>query len=539
MTSKVIKTVTILVAFCSPIVTNAQDKGVFSGDLQINQNFYIKDTNIILPPAPPQYDKQLASTEGWLNLNYRINDYSFGLRYDIFNNSGLRQPFSAYTDQGVGYWYAKKRIDDLEVTVGYFYEQFGSGIAFRAYEGRGQNLDYAIKGLHLKYYLGNNWTLKGFTGQQKFRFDTYNPVIKGANGEGFVAVSENFTLQPGGSVVNRTLDDDAMSLLVNNINALELEDRFDPKYNVFIYSIYNTFNYKNLSLYAEYSGKTAEAVYNRNGLLVKEPGSVIYGSGTYSQKGLSATLQYKRTEFFEFRTAPTEVLNNGLITYIPPIAMANTYRLTSRYQPATQLIGEQGIMFDFEKKLGNHSIALNYSNINTLESDLAKDGPDSTKLYRELQVYAKIKLSKKIKGTVGIQQVVYNQDIYQTKPGVPLVKTLTPYIDMTFKLKKRRSFRVELSHMDTDEDYGSWAWALLEYNIAPKYSFSIMDMYNYGNKDPDLREHYYTAFAAVNVKRNRFTFAYVKQVEGIICTGGVCRIEPAFSGIRATLTSSF
>ena len=35
------------------------------------------------------------------------------------------------------------------------------------------------------------------------------------------------------------------------------------------------------------------------------------------------------------------------------------------------------------------------------------------------------------------------------------------------------------------------------------------------------------------------TLAYIKQVEGVNCSGGVCRLEPAFSGVRFTLTTNF
>ncbi|MBX9448900.1 MAG: hypothetical protein KL787_03955 [Taibaiella sp.] len=44
---------------------------------------------------------------------------------------------------------------------------------------------------------------------------------------------------------------------------------------------------------------------------------------------------------------------------------------------------------------------------------------------------------------------------------------------------------------------------------------------------------------AYSKNAHRFSLAYVKQVEGINCTGGVCRYEPAFSGLRLGITSSF
>ncbi|RME94770.1 MAG: hypothetical protein D6772_14145, partial [Bacteroidetes bacterium] len=38
---------------------------------------------------------------------------------------------------------------------------------------------------------------------------------------------------------------------------------------------------------------------------------------------------------------------------------------------------------------------------------------------------------------------------------------------------------------------------------------------------------------------NRFALSYVKQVEGVVCTGGICRLEPAFSGVKFSANTSF
>lgn len=525
-----------------------QAQSVFSGDLEIRQNFYYMDSLLLGNNPPPQYEKQLTSTEGWLNLNYSNNEKGLygGVRFDLFNNSGLRNPAEAYTDQGVGYWFIRKNISDLEITVGNFYEQFGSGITFRAYEARGQNLDYAIQGIHAKYYLGKNWALKAFTGRQKFRFDNYAPVIKGFSAEGLLPIKDDFSLNLGGSIVNRTLDDNTMDLIVANINSYKVESRFVPKYNVYTYSFYNTLNYKNFSLYAEYAGKTKEAVSfglgNAQDSLVNKPGSVIYGSLSYSKKGFGATVQYKRTERFELRTSPLEKINNGLISFIPPMTRVNTYRLTSRYLAATQLIGEQGLQFDFVASVGKKvKLLLNYSDITKLEGQFFASDQSEDRLFREIYFESKIKFNKKLKGVFGLQHVVYNQELYEQKPGKPLVQTWTPFTELTYKFDRKKSLRVELSNMfiDEEQDLGSWFWALAEFNLAPRYSIAVMDMYNYGNKIESQRIHYYTIFGVLNLGKNRFTLGYVKQVQGVICTGGVCRIEPAFNGVRATLNAYF
>ncbi|NCX96500.1 MAG: hypothetical protein EBX41_08850 [Chitinophagia bacterium] len=67
------------------------------------------------------------------------------------------------------------------------------------------------------------------------------------------------------------------------------------------------------------------------------------------------------------------------------------------------------------------------------------------------------------------------------------------------------------------------------YNIAP----------NYDNVLVKKATHYYSFYTAFTKGPHRLSLAYVKQVAGINCTGGVCRYEPAFSGIRSTFTTRF
>jgi hypothetical protein len=132
----------------------AQNMGRVTGALQFNQNFYRRDS-AIGAANNPLYDNRLSGGEGWLNLNYNNSEYGLSsqVRLDIFNNSNLHNPVSPYSAQGIGFWNVSKQFEKLTVTGGYFYDQFGSGIVFRAYEDRGLGIDNAIYGLQLKYKL--------------------------------------------------------------------------------------------------------------------------------------------------------------------------------------------------------------------------------------------------------------------------------------------------------------------------------------------------------------------------------------------------
>lgn len=516
--------------FLAPFV--AMSQGKISGDIEIYQNFYLLDTVVLGPEAnvPPQYKRQLSSTEGWLTVNYTDKDFSAGVRFDLFNNSGLRNPRTAFSGQGLGFWFVRKKIEKLDVTLGYFYDQIGSGIIFRAYEGRGQNLDYAMQGIRLKYDFSDQWRIKAFTGKQKFQFGTYSDIIKGINLEGSVKLGKHLNIQPGFGVVNRTLDDNSLNTVVNNINNLPVSDRFVPMANTWAYTAYAAFNYKRFTMNVEYAGKTREAGYDATSRLVNRDGQVLYGSLTYSQPGFGASVQYKSTDFFDFRVNPSETLNNGLVNFIPPSVKMNTWRLTSRYAPATQLVGERGLMADVVMTVAKkHTIQINYS-------DVVR--PNGERLYQEFNIEGKFKISQSFIATAGLQRQIYNQTVYEGKAN-SIVHTWTPFTEFVYKINRKKSLRMEFSHMSTHEDLGSWLWGLVEYNVAPRFSLSVMDMWNYGNKEEDRRVHYWTVFGAVNFGRSRLTAGYVRQVQGVICTGGVCRVEPAFNGFRFTLVSTF
>src|SRR5690606_18702030 len=98
--------------------------------------------------------------------------------------SNLYNPTQALSGFGIGAWSLSKDFKDLTITGGYIYDQIGSGILFRAYEDRGLLIDNALAGLHLRYRLTDNISLKAFSGQHKNIFDRYNPIVKGFNAEG-------------------------------------------------------------------------------------------------------------------------------------------------------------------------------------------------------------------------------------------------------------------------------------------------------------------------------------------------------------------
>ncbi len=522
--------------------TAQNEKGTLSGSLQANANIFLRDSAIGATNTP-QYDHQLYGADAWLNLNYNYSGFDVGLRFDLFNNSNLLNPQGSYTAEGIGRWYIKKKIDKLSVAGGYLYDQIGSGIIFRAYEERPLLIDNALFGIRLGYDLGENWEIKALTGRQKQQFDTYSPVIKAFNIDGFVAEeNSNWSLSPGFGVVNRTYDDETMQRIVGTVSTFSVADSIAPSFNTYAFTLYNTLTVGNVSWYAEAAWKTEDVMFdpfatktNRDGStalgqLVNEKGTVYYTSLSIAGKGFGLTLEGKRTENFTFRTNPFVSLNRGMINFLPPMVRFNTYRLTSRYIPAVQELGEQAIKVDLKfRPQKNIGVNLTFSDISDLDGQL---------LYREGYSEIQIKKPRKWVLTGGLQFQQYNQEIFETKPDVPIVETLTPFVDFLYKIDRKKSLRFELQYMNTDQDFGSWLFGLVEYSVAPKWTFTLSDMYNVDPKMTD-KIHYPRIDLFYTIKSNRFSLSYVKQVEGVVCSGGICRLEPAFSGFRFTASSTF
>ena len=489
--------ISFLLFVSSGLVAQEADKGSFSGGFQNSSNIFIRDS-LIGTFDIPQYDFQHFGAQSWLDLGYTRSGFDLGIRFDVFNNSNLLNPNQSYTANGIGRWHIAKNTDKFDVRVGYIYNQIGSGIIYRAYEERALLIDNALVGARLTYRLNDNWNARVFTGQQRSLFSQFAPNMRGAAIEGFIDLtsekegSPRITLAPGFGVVGKTLDDDTMEGIIDVVKTYQEIDRFIPTFNSMAYSVNNTLIFGPFSFYTEAAFKSPEAFNdplafktNRDGTtspgkFVRESGTVFYGSLSYAGNGLGITLEGKRTENFEFRVDPNLQLIEGLINYIPPMNRQNTYRLTARYSPATQLLSEQAYQADvkyrWNKKL---TTAVNFSYITDL---------NGLKLFREIYSEINYKPSRKWQIKGGLQLVQYNQEVFEAKTGVPLVETVTPYLDFLYKFTRKKAIRAELQFLSigddakagAKQDYGDWLFGLVEFSIAPHWSFGLSDMYNIG-----------------------------------------------------------
>ncbi|MEG1612337.1 MAG: DUF6029 family protein, partial [Alistipes sp.] len=99
--------------------------------------------------------------------------------------------------------------------------------------------------------------------------------------------------------------------------------------------------------------------------------------------------------------------------------------------------------------------------------------------------------------------------------------------------------------LTTQEDQGDWMAALVEFNVAPKWSIYVSDMYNNraghgsveGMKTDKL--HYYNGGISFAQSHTRLQLSYGRNRAGYVCSGGVCRMMPAYTGFNFAMTISF
>jgi hypothetical protein len=535
-----------------------EEKGQFSGNLLLNYQKYLRDDRI--GANTKVYLENSASVDAWLFMNYRIKGYSLTMRFDAFNNSPLLNPQGSFTQHGIGYWQASKQIDDLNITVGSFYDQFGSGILFRAYEQRQIGIDYAIQGVRLQYDFGKNWRLKGFGGNQKGaldnRFGYANQVISGLNLEGSFDLGKDArfgSMEVGGSAINRTLDRSTVDALVSEINTYDISKRFLPKYNVYGFNAYYTYHLGNLTWNTELNYKTPEAMRNLQNRLFLSDGKVLYTSLSWGKSGIrlgkqkasiGVNVQARHVDKFAFRSSPNDILLQGLVSYLPSLTRQNTYRLLARYNAPAQDLGEQGIQgeIDFKPRKGTQ-ILLNGSFVRSLNHNGINN--EKILLFRELYGEVIQAIGKKTKLKLGLQSIIYNQARYEFEPEYATVRTFTPFGEVTLKLPKHRSLRIEAQYLKTAQDQGSFANLVAELYLSPVWYVGAGDMVNiephrYKNM-VIVNEvlHYPSVYMGYTKGNSVYTFGYLKQQQGVNCSGGICRLEPAFSGVRFTVSTNF
>jgi hypothetical protein len=550
----------------------SKPKGELHGNFQSDFQLYFRDPAI--DPTGEFFPNERFLAAGFTNLIYSQGDFQAGIRYENYQNNLLGLP-EGFRGQGIPYRFVRFQKDGLDITAGNFYEQFGSGMILRSFEERGLGLDNALDGVRLRYSPFKGLYLKGVVGRQRIYFETTEGIVRGFDAElnwneSFEKLSTSkWLITTGGSFVSKYEAANSPFLIL-------------PE-NVGSWAGRATIQRGGFSWNNEY-------VYKIND--PSQDNDYIYKSGegflsvlTYSRPRLGVMLAFKRLDNMSFRSQRTAQEIDAQINFLPPTTRLHTYTLPALYPYAVQPTGEISrqaeITYTFPRKSffgGKYGTTLNvnFSDAYSLNATFLDQDPDADirgtagyssdfftpgqlKFFQDFNVEIKKTFSKKWKGTFTYLNFHYNQEVLEKgishrrialrEGGYDSQEILyiqAGVIELLYKIKPRHSLRMEFQGMFTrdieyrfTENRGDWVMALFEYSISPGFFFAIQNSFNYGNPDPENRLHYTLGSIGYTLKTTRFQLNYGRQMEGIFCVGGICRVVPPSNGITLTVTSNF
>ena len=537
------KTLIFLILSIPIFHLSAQEKeqGQIHGNFGLTGQTYTEDSLIGAPLVPEKY---LMNAYG--NLTFTKGNFSAGVRFESYLNA-IEGYDNRYDGVGLPYRYISYQHEQLNFTVGNFYEQFGNGLVLRTYEDKQLGIDNSLDGVRVIFKPVKGITLKGIAGKQRFYYEYGAGIVRGVDGN--IHINDLFSkfsesklhITMGGSFVSKYQpDDDPVYILPENVGAGA--GRISIASGGFL-------------IKSEYAYKSQDPSSD-NGYIFK-PGEALLLSMTYSKKGFGLFLNAKRVDNMSFRSDRNAKLTDLNINNIPATAKTHTYSLASLYPYTSQPVGEMGAQGELNYRFKRGSglggkygmfFSLAYSQVNSIQKTILSDGDGyksnffevGDELYfKDINFELEKKFSRKVKSVFHYYYQEYNKDVLQGLAGYGIIKSHIGVADFTFKLKPKHSLRMEMQALFTEQDKGNWAMLLLEYSVAPHWFFTVVDMYNYGNSDSEKRLHYYSGNFAYNNKGTRIQLGYGRVWEGIICVGGVCRNVPASNGFTIGITSSF
>jgi hypothetical protein len=503
--------------------------------------------------------ESIGLMNSYINTFYTQGNFKAGLRLESY-----LPRIQGYPDQfdgtGVGMRYVGYANDMVDVTLGSFYEQFGSGMAFRAYEDRALGYDNVMDGMRLIVRPTAGVVLKGVYGSQRLSFQEgrvikADGIVRGIDGEvnlntaipRFAESKLNVSL--GGSFVSKYQKDD--------------DERWILPENVATYGARTKLRYEKFTFSAEYVQKENDPSVD-NLFLYNKGHAALFNFG-YSQKGLGIMLSGKSVDNMSFRSDRNQVLQDVLINYLPSMNKTHTYNLVASLYPyATQPLGEIAyqaeVLYTLKKGSkwggkygtsinGNYSVAYqpihHTSGINLLDSSrilykgLPFDKSDNL-LWQDINVNISRKFSKNFNVIVSYFDIMLNNDVAKvSNDAAGIIHSHIGVLEMGYKFNTNHSIRTELQGLFTKRDKGNWSTVLVEYSLYHNWFVSVMDQYNYGNPNEDLQLHYFISSMGYVKESTRFMLSYGRQRAGIFCVGGVCRSVPASNGLTFTFTQSF
>ena len=550
--------------FEKPIALACAGLLAFAANAQENPRKVVLHGSVQSDVLIPEEDKDINTgsyddwglTNTYVDLNLMSKNVEAGARLEFteYPLPGFENDFKGW---GVPHIYIKGISDfGFDVTVGDFYDQFGSGFIFRTYEERSLGIDNALRGARLNVTAWKGVQFKLLGGLQRRYWDwKHGAWVGGAD------------LEVNLEQYSRGMQDKGITWMVGASGVLKQEGdedilvpgtnyRLNLPHSVSAFDVRSRFQKGDYSVMAEYAWKSQDPSFD-NGYIYRH-GSALMLSASYSKRGASALVQVKRSEDMAYRSQRSMNGISAFVNNMPAFAYQHTYALPALYPYATQAAdgewafqGEFGYTFKRRTPLGGKygtKLKLNVSHIRGLGKDpvatfhgetMGTEGYQTKFFkmgglyYQDINVQLEKKLTKAFKLNLMYMNQRYNQTVIEGEGGT--IKSNIGVAEGKYQFNKKPTLRAEVQYLATKQDEGDWTYGLLELSVLPYFMFTVSDMWNNG----ETNLHYYMGSVTFNYKSHRLMAGYGRTRAGYNCSGGVCRFVPASRGVQVSYNYNF
>lgn len=509
-----------------------EDKGNFSAGLETNTTYYFGDDKTGASAIMP---KGRMGSNNYLKMDYSWKGFYAGLQLEgylppllgYFPLTPAGEQSSMFTRYDV---YAGYTGNGWDVRLGSLYEQFGSGMLFRTYEDRTLGINNALQGVKVGYTFGDFLTVKALYGRVRdIREYTTGVFVSGADVSLSISRAANwekFDWTIEGSILDKYEDTLAGATLPG------------VKPHTLGYSARMSLGFAGVRLSGEYMSRDADpGMYNTMNSSKSEGIQVDLG---YTGYGFGGLMSFRKLHnpFLQGSRDFNDLCT--YINYVPALTQQHTYSLATLNPYTTQqdeIGGQVDLFYNFRRgtAIGGKKGMKVHANFSTYYGDMAgwymgTPSGQNELLFRDLTVDL-----ERWFGTDFKMILFYTWQTFNHAPGTGDVSSVwnshTVVADLTYKFDRKNSLRLELQHLFSKDDQKNWAAALLEYNLAPRWSISVQDMWNYG----DTKIHYINGSVSYSYSKVRAALNFGRFKKGYLCSGGVCRMTPAYTGVNLSL----
>jgi hypothetical protein len=564
----------LFLLFCVTFQLNAQNNeeekkefGRIYGGIESNSQYYLADNglNFTQPDEP-------FRSNNYLFLNYNFENWTAGFQLESYEPNALLNYNPLFDGTDLGTYFVDYKNDKLQVTLGHFYEQFGSGILLRAWEDRALGINSALRGGRVKYSPSDNINITALYGRQRSGFHVTKGDIYGLDTDFFL-----------GEWLNLYEKGQDLSIGLSYVGRYEEVDFENPNFDELTNAYSFRFDYINNSFYlnGEATYKENDGIVDSQGRLSNdfvEPGHAFQLNFGYSSLnyGIDVTLRRVQNMSFLSEREPTTYVDfqgdltssldflDGIMNFVPAFTKQHHSQLSNIYvyqafngvsfvDPEIMRAGETGGQIDFFYSIpkgtslgGEHgtNISINLASWYNLPGTYTFSPPDynvdflgiGNKFFSDYS----IEITKKINDDWHVGAIYIDQfSDLRFLDGRDPVNADIVVADATYNFTETKSIRFEVEKMWATADRKDWVGGTLEFNPNENFSVYVWDIYNYGSDKPEEQVHYLNFGGSYRKGRYRVAVNYGRQRGGLVCVGGVCRFVPESSGFTLSFNTSF